>query len=220
MNKQELQRILKNITHGMKFTMAIIKKQPLNTLFRHDLLEALIRYHPTKDIGPVKFLEVRIRKPWKNKALYFHQDGVDDVSLKMCLQNLFGRFNVHQMKLQDVKSAFRSAVFKGKRTQCFETCTTYENNVRVGHCSSCGEKILQKKDAQGKKHIEVDHFKIPFCQLLAEFGAKDVEVIEVDNCLELKDKELKRKWIQFHDEKVTFRVLCNCCNSKHGTYDY
>ena len=54
-----------------------------------------------------------------------------------------------------------------------------------------------------KKNINVDHFKVPFCQLLDEFCPNlDVEVIEVNNGLQLKDKELKAEWIQFHDEKV------------------
>jgi len=74
--------------------------------------------------------------------------------------------------------------------------------------------------------MAIDHYPLSFKKILADFllreGLKlqDLEYIRCidDNIIKLKDLELKSKWIDYHENLVSYRCLCKSCNSKFGCY--
>ena len=74
-----------------------------------------------------------------------------------------------------------------------------------------------------------------FCNILLE-EIKDIFFIQMEdhiemldngediendmNELRLKNEELSNKFINFHDEKSKYRLLCKSCNSSFGSYHY
>jgi hypothetical protein len=48
-----------------------------------------------------------------------------------------------------------------------------------------------------------------------------LKVFENDKKMfEFEDKNITESWINYHDSRATFRILCNSCNSSNGCYGY
>ena len=65
-----------------------------------------------------------------------------------------------------------------------------------------------------------------FQQILDDFIQKQsitfskLEVYENNNLYEFTDKKIVEDWINFHDEKAEYRVLCPSCNMSLSSYGY
>ena len=41
-----------------------------------------------------------------------------------------------------------------------------------------------------------------------------------DNEIRIKDENIASKWLNYHDNKAQYRMLCSSCNSHFGSYGY
>lgn len=184
-----------------------------NYIFKNKSLEALVQYHPTKTINEVEYFVYRIKGQGK-KILFMKTVGYDEstIGLNTCLENYFDRYDERKTFLINIKYAFREAISNGKR----ETYLRENTTDGIGICEHC----------KAKTFMAIDHYPLSFKKILADFllreGLKleDLEYIRCmeDNIIKLKDLELKSKWIDYHENLVSYRCLCKSCNSKFGCY--
>lgn len=206
----------KSMTNGISIVSHHVRCKPLNTPFDDAMLKALVAFHPMcniKGLDKVKYFEVRTPPPYRKPTLFFltTDNRLDDVSYKMCLQNLFGRFKMDKMIREEVLFAFRNEAFK-------YSTRVYLINDANGICSHCGQLCHE---------IHIDHYITPFSKLLDDFmnihklSFSGVEVINDEKHLyKLKDSDIKTNWVAYHDKHATLRVLCKQCNTTFGSYGY
>jgi hypothetical protein len=209
-----LKKELKNLTRGTKTITSFIEKQPIDIPFHNELLEQLVKQHPTKGkIRDIDYLIIRIRPPYNGKALYIKNKDdkpEDDVSYKSCLRNLFGKFNREKDNDAKILHAFRHTISETKRKDFFL-------NSNYKHCEDCGLSDT----------INIDHFELSFQQILDEFiFVNNIDFCKLkvfennDNLYEFEDKIFQEKWVQYHDTNAIFRFLCKSCNASNGSYGY
>ena len=44
--------------------------------------------------------------------------------------------------------------------------------------------------------------------------------IDLYDEIRIKDENLASKWLNYHDNKAQYRLLCSSCNSHFGSYGY
>jgi hypothetical protein len=212
--KENLQRKFVNITKVTKHVTSLIDNQPMNMEFRDNDIESLLKCHPNEDkIRDVEYLIVRKHPRFNGKTLYIkNKDSKteEDVSYKYCLRGLFGKYSKAENNLYRIKRAFRDAISDTKRKDLFLN--------HVNTCQECG-RVDQK--------VHIDHYRYTFQQLLDEFISENVinfssiKVFEnIKNEFEFENNVLKNNWINYHDAKSIFKVLCRICNLSNGTYGY
>ena len=188
-------------------------KMEADYTFKNKSLEALVKHHPTKIINEVEYFVYRIKGNGK-KLLFMKTKDYDEstIGLNACLENYFGRHDERKTYLINIKYAFRQAISDGKRETYLQEHTT----DGMGICEHC----------KAKTHMAIDHYPISFKKILSDFllceGLK-IETLEYircpeENIIKLKDLELKQKWIDYHENIVTYRCLCKSCNSRFGAY--
>lgn len=218
-SKQSLKYYLKNMTNGTKIITGIISKKPFNTPFHDDMLQLLLTFHPMYDqkkLNNLSHLEVRKSPPFfKNTLFFLTTDNVcDDVSYKMCIKNLFDKFDNSTLIRDDTLKAFRNAIFNDSRLRS----SFYKNIGSSPICQHCNTFCDE---------FHIDHYCKPFSQLLDEFllleniTLHDVKVIQPSSqFLKIKDCKLQSKWVSYHDKHATLRLLCKSCNLSLGAYGY
>jgi hypothetical protein len=217
----QLHTKLKNMTTGKKIIGDILKKYKANEIVEDIDILTLLRYHPTKHIQTenIEYLTLKIRPPYNTLSLYYKykdNDIVDDISYVMCIKNMFGKYTRDKTYEEDVKNAFRNESHVGKKKQFFIDNTVGEGDTFFGVCAHCNKRT---------EKIAVDHYEAPFKQILGEFLIKesiqilDTEVFENEKHeMRLRDTKLAKRWLEFHDSKAKFRILCKSCNSHFGAY--
>jgi len=214
-----LREKLKNVTTAKKIVDSILQAyKPFDKVEDVDILH-LLQYHPTKHIVPenIEYLIRKPRPPYNTLALYYKYKGSpveDDISYVMCIKNLFGKYSRDKSYEEDVRSAFRNEAHLGRKKQFFLENTTHDFQGVCAHC-----KITTNR-------IAVDHYKLPFKQILEDFLQSEnlpltqIEVFETSsNEMRLKDEGLAKTWLNYHDSHAVFRLLCKSCNSHFGAYD-
>jgi hypothetical protein len=161
------------------------------------------------------------RPPFDKLALFYkykNNEKIDDISWKLCIRNLFGKYNRDKNYEQDVNTAFRNESHIGSKKQFFIDNTYLNNNSFTGLCDNC--KITTT-------NISTDHYPIPYKQVFDSFIRQenillcDIDVFENEqNEIRFKNDELATKWRVYHDNKSQYRLLCKSCNSHFGSYDY
>ena len=185
-----------------------------NYTFTNKSLEALVKYHPTKTINEVEYFVYRIKGQGK-KILFMKTKGYDEstIGLNTCLENYFGQYSDRKTFLINIKYAFRQAISNGKREKYLLSHT--DNGV--GICENC----------KTKTEMAIDHYPISFKKILADFllyeGLTLDDLLYIrcpnENIIKLKDLELKKRWIDYHENIVNYRCLCKSCNSRFGCYN-
>ena len=185
-----LQNKFENITKGTKYVTSFINNQPIDTPFRDNDIELLLKCHPNEDkIKDIKYLVVKIRPPFNGKALYiknYCDDTEDDVSYKYCLRALFNKYSKTENNVNRIMKTFRDVISNTKRKQFF---LNFTGNI----CQQCEEFI----DFSSIKVLENNN-----------------------NLYEFEDKYLQQNWVNYHDNKAIFKALCKKCNLSNGTYGY
>lgn len=211
----------KNMTNANKYIASIIQRFTCDDVVDDPVIKQLVEYHPTKHIDPndIEYLIVRKRQPYNTISLFYKDKNTskeDDISWKMCIRNLYGKYNGEKDKVKDTENAFRTVISKGTRTQYLLNNTSVTNAHIVGICNNCNMKSNQ---------ITVDHYLLPFMTILQTFlDENNIQLNEIDvfenerNEIELKDKKLSSMWLTYHDEKAQYRLLCKSCNSHFGSY--
>ena len=210
-----IKEILKNQTNGRKYMTAKIKEMKINETFRDKFIEEVLNFHPTKCLHNLEYLVIRNRPPYNQRSLYFKikDEEEDDISYVMSIKNFFGNFSHKKNKLADITFAFRNSIWNTKRQEYFLKNT---NDKMLCSCEDCGKF--------GRHHI--DHFELPFKKILSDFltleelDFEKIEVEEIENSQAFVDINLKEKWIEYHDEKAIFKLLCSHCNLSKGSYGF
>lgn len=225
-NKESLKNILKNVTNGTKYITNKLNKYNLNKNFYDDEIVSLLQHHPTKKIENIEYLIVKLRPPFNTRALYFYDNKCkeeDDVSYKMCIQNLFGKYKKDNHLKTDTISSFRNEIHEGTKKEFFLKNTFLSNDIYKSECSLCNKYITTSLE---DKDINVDHYPIPFSKILDDFlelneiKIESVSSKEIDNIMKLEDDNLSDRWKKYHDSKASYRILCEKCNTCNGSYGY
>lgn len=213
---------LKNLTNGRKYITAIIEKYKENEKVNDIEILELLQYHPTKHITikNIDYLIMRVRSPYNNLALFYKykdNERVDDISYVNCIKNLFGKYVRDKEYEKDVMTAFRNESHIGSKKQYFISNTKVENDLFYGICDHC--KIETN-------NITTDHFPIPYKQIFQNFIKEEqlilsgIEIFENNfNEIRIQNGEFAKKWLVYHDEIATYRLLCKPCNSHFGSYE-
>jgi len=191
----------------------ILKEYKENEDIDNIYIKELIKYHPIKDLHNIKWLRMKKQKRYYNTlSLQYGTDDIedDDISWKECIRNIFGKSNINQNNIRDVKEALRNISNSGTK----KFYKLKNNNM----CCICNKLY----------DIEIDHKDIPYIKILDNFRIENnidtlinIETYEDNNdMLQLKDKTLEYKWLKYHDDKANYQCLCKKCNIKKGSSKY
>jgi hypothetical protein len=152
-------------------------------------------------------------------ALYIKtkNNNLDDISYRMCILNLFNKYNKIQNITNQKISAFRNAINNKYKEEYMKKNIIYENNLKNGECFNC------KKNCND---IHVDHYKLSFKEIFETFikinnyKLENINVTEKNNLIQIDNLFLKNEWINYHDSRVIYKIMCGFCNMSLGTYGY
>ena len=213
----------KNMSSANGYVRQLLKQFNENINIDNEEIFSLICYHPTKQINKnnIEWLRMKNRKPFNQLALtykYKNSEIEDDISWKLCIRNMYGKYKRDEEYIKNVHTAFRNESHNGTKKEYFIKNTSIENDNFVGVCELCKLKT---------KNITTDHYPFPYKNTLCEFETdnkikiSDIDIYENENNLiRIKDKKIARNWLFFHDQIATYRLLCNTCNSKMGSYGF
>ena len=218
-----LKRKCSNMTQANRFVSNIIKSFDEGCSIEDKLIKDLVKYHPTKqiDANNVEWFKMKIRKPFNNLSLFYkykNNKKEDDISWKLCIRNLYGKYSRDYEYIKDVNAAFRNESHMGTKKQYFIDNTNIINDIFMGKCKNCNIKT---------KNITTDHYPLPFKKIFNFFitnnkiNLYNVDIFENEkNEIRLKDKKLASKWLKYHDNVAKYRLLCKSCNSHFGSYGF
>jgi hypothetical protein len=220
----DLKKKYKNMTTANKIIGNIIKNYEIgdDILENKDIIE-LLQYHPTKKlhIDNIEYLKILSRPPYNKPSIFYKYkdaDENDDISWKLCIQNLFGKYTPEKNYTNDVINAFRNESHIGSKKQYFINNTRLKNDLFCGECSNC--KIITND-------ITTDHYPITHKEILDDYikenniTLSNVEIFENEqNEMRIKNKNIANEWSIYHDSRALYRLLCKSCNSHFGSYGY
>jgi hypothetical protein len=218
-----LKKKCSNMTQANRYIGNIIKNIRNEEIIEDIIIKELVKYHPTKniDLNKIEWLKIKSRPPFNKPALYYkYKDSIfeDDISWKLCIRNLYGKYNNNEEYINNVKKAFRNESHIGTKKKYFINNITIENNIFFGKCNNCNIKT---------ENITTDHYKLSYKEIFNNFikinkiNLCSIEIYENEhNEIRLKDHLLASKWLKYHDNKAIYRLLCRSCNSHFGSYGY
>jgi len=179
----------------------------------NDIIQ-LLQYYPNKNINinNIEWIKNKIRKPFNNLSLYYkcYNEEEENISWKICIRNMLGKYEIDKEKIQDIKIAFRFESHYGTKKDYFNI-----NNNKI--CSNCNIN----------KNIAVDHYPIPYIKIFNDFikdnniDINNIEIFKNDNNeLRLKNRNIANDFLNYHDNIASYRYLCNKCNSSFGNYGF
>jgi len=209
-----LKKALHSISKGTKLITSYIKETKPEGKFRNHLFENVLLNHPTRNFNDIEYLQVKIRPPFMKKSLYIKckDKEIENISYKLSIQNIFGKYNPERIEKNNKLEAFRNTIYETKRKIFYKEKT----NKGFGKCENCF-----KEDK-----LDIDHYKIPFSKILDDFLLlNDLDLLktpiqEEKTRYKIIDNEIKNKWIEYHDDKVIYKCLCKTCNCSLGDYGY
>ena len=207
-----LKELFKTFNNGRKITTAKVKQYPMYTKFNDEFLQELLTHHPSKKISNIEYLMIKPHEIYRTRSLHFKSKNKDEeiASYKLCIQNIFGQYSDSNNTKTNKISCFRNAISNTKRAE-------FQSNLKSNCCEDCG--ILHSKP-------HIDHYNIPFKEILEQFlyqsdlKIEDVKTYYKNSQHHILDLEFKNNFIEYHDELVTYKLLCPECNIKQGTYGY
>ena len=212
-----------NMTQANRYIGNIIITINNEEIIEDRIIKELVKYHPTKriDVNKVEWFKIKSRPPFNKPALFYkykNSRNEDDISWRLCIRNLYGKYNRDEEYEKDVKTAFRNESHIGTKKQYFINNTTIKNNIFMGICNNCNKKT---------ENITTDHYKLSYKEIFDNFininniNLSNIDIFEnEDNEIRIKDEHLASKWLNYHDNNAQYRLLCSSCNSHFGSYGY
>jgi hypothetical protein len=212
-----------NMTQANRYIGNIINSINNDEIVENIMINELVKYHPTKsiDFNKVEWFKIKLRSPYNKPSLFYkYKNSIndDDISWKLCIRNLYGNYNRDEEHEKDVKTAFRNESHIGTKKNYFMNNTTIKNNIFMGVCRNCN-KITE--------NITTDHYNLSYKEIFNDFlyvnniNLRNIDIFEnEENEIRIKDEELASKWLNHHDNKAQYRLLCCSCNSHFGSYGY
>jgi hypothetical protein len=217
-----IKEICPTMTKANKFIGDIIKSFSEESNIDNKYIKELIQYHPTKKLNfdNMEWLMMKKRPPYNNLALFYKNKNnlnYDDISWKLCIRNLYGKFDHTKQRIEDVKTAFRNESDLGTKQTYWENNTILSNNIWVGKCDHCNIT----SDSKSTDHYPITYIEI-FDQFIEKYNIElnKIDIFENEGRIRLLDKTLANKWLTFHDSIALYRILCKKCNSRFGCYGY
>ena len=207
-----LKEQFETFNNGRKMITARLKNYNMYTRFNDELLENLLTHHPTKKISNIEYLIIKPHEIYRNRTLYFKQSNQDEdnVSYKLCIQNIFGQYSTEKNTKANKISSFRNSISNTKRAEFY-------SNLKSKCCEECGKH---------HDHPHIDHYKIPFKYILEQFldqsnlQIQNIKTYYQNSQHHIEDKKIKHDFIDYHDSIVIYKLLCPECNIRNGTYGY
>lgn len=218
-----LKEICSNVTQANRHIGNVIKSLNNEEIVEDVIIKELVKYHPTKriDVNKLDWIKIKLRPPFNKPALFYkykNNNNEDDISWKLCIRNLYGKYKRNDEYIKDVKTAFRNESHLGTKKKYFINNTTINNNIFIGTCNNCNQKT---------KNITTDHYNLSYKEIFDNFieinniNLNNIDIFENENNeIRIKDKNLASRWLVYHDNKAHYRLLCNSCNSHFGSYGY
>jgi hypothetical protein len=228
MTSLDLKGLLKNKTQGTKYMTTHLKQKPLNQQFSSEddpLIAELLTWHPDHKAGGIGDLEYCVMRPnatYYTPTLHFKRadaDEEDTISYKVCVENLFGKYDRTKYGVADRTRAFRLATYDDFHRDFYSANTNPDGTAT---CSNPGCGRLCGGGLPLKSHV--DHYQTSFKQILADFlAAESIQLCDVAIMWRgidalLADGSLEERWICYHNGRAQYRILCGPCNSKFGDY--
>ncbi len=201
------------ITNAIKYVDNKIKEYRLNVEIKDKLILELIKYYPFEKLTNIEWVKRQRTKPFNTISLHYKMNGkINHLKIEHCIRNYFGIFDLKKYKLDKIKKTFRQESNFGTKLEYFN------NNISKKKCTHCKQRFNK---------LTIDHYSIPYIQIFQEFlecnsfKLEDIEIYENEKKeLRLKDNELCKNWLSFHDNRSTYRLLCKSCNSHFNSYGY
>jgi hypothetical protein len=212
-----------NITKANKYISELLSLYNEGDLIDNPIIMELIKYHPTKNIDflNIDWIKLKKRKPFNTLSIFYkykNSETDDDISWKQCIRNLYGKYCSITEKIKNINTAFRNESHIGTKKQFFIDNTRVINGKFIGSCKHCNSMT---------DTITTDHYPIPYAKIFDCFkneyniNIDNINFIENDNLeIRLKDEELAKTWLIYHDNIAKYRLLCNSCNSHFGSYGF
>lgn len=211
-----LRSVLKNVTNGKKTVKAWLDEYTINAQFTDDRIKQLLAYQPSGKANNVEYMVIR-KDEYNQRTLYFkNADSVDEdsISWNKCVENLFGRYNCTSADKKERLKAFRNAIHDVFQCE-FKQSHTVNG---VGVCTHCGASCGSNTD----RPLHVDHVDTSFNKLLQLFLESErvelaqVTIRQVGMEPYLSDSTMLDRWRDWHNSRVTYRILCKHCNESFG----
>jgi hypothetical protein len=218
-----LKKKYKTMTSANKFISSILNKYNEDINITNEHIFEIIKYHPTKKLDRynIEWLRMIKRPPYNSLALHYKDKStskIDDISWKLCIRNLYGKYDNSKEKLNNIILAFRNEIHFGSKKKYFIDNTKKKDNKFFGVCDNCNLETI---------NINTDHYPVPYKKIFENFISNNkillntINVFEnYNNELRLKNRELALIWLQYHDSNSKYRLLCKSCNSHFGSYNY
>lgn len=208
-----LQDIFINRTRGRKIITDEIKTIPIDMSFNNMNWENLLSYHPQIQINSDN-IEHLIVKNVNNKSynsLYYKNRNIDGellVSYVICLEGLFETFDADKHNEILIINAMRSSIGNENTARWYFKKNNEHNKI----CELCSATT----------NIEIDHYGKCFKEILDTFlENNNINFNSIDVMgHKLIDNGLEKKWVDYHDNIVSYRYLCKSCNCSIGTSGY
>jgi len=212
-----LKTTLKNVTNAKRVIRPILDAAAFDVRFEDSILLSLMEHHPDKEkVKDIEYFVKKLEGVYNKPALYIKTKTNDEVTVSWitCIDNLFGKYTPRENQIKDVKSAFRHKTYDDKHKDFVDAHTEHG----VGTCGNCG--VLCGLGRETKLHV--DHHIVPYIDIFNSFVADNgIDLLSTGIKKEginyyLEDASLAEKWISYHNERVTYRILCASCNVKFG----
>ena len=154
-----------NMTQANRYIGNIIRTKNNEEIIEDRIIKELVKYHPTKriDVNKVEWFKIKSRPPFNKPALFYkykNSRNEDDISWRLCIRNLYGKYNRDEEYEKNVKTAFRNESHIGRKKQYFINNTTIKNNIFMGICNNCNKKT---------ENITTDHYKLSYKEIFDNF---------------------------------------------------
>jgi len=211
---------METLTHAqaMQHCQNLLNTTDINTIFEDDILkmmvleqDKLLGYDYFKlDSPPIIHFKIKSHPKYKSKGFRIIK-GKRCVlwGYKKCLDDIYKKklppLATNPLPKKGREKNMREIIWRHKRMRFLKSHATFVRRIPMAECSVC---ITLCK-------VAVDHFPISFQQIQDEFFA--IFPKREDS---KKKRQWDKEWIQFHDNRATFRLVCKSCNSKGGNYGY
>ena len=212
-----LRTTLINVTNAKRVIQSILGAAAFDVRFEDPTLLSLMEHHPDKDkVKDIVYFMKKREGVYNTPALYIKTitNEHTTVSWITCIDSLFGKYDARDNKIKDVKSAFRFVTYDDKHKEFVGAHT----ERGVGTCGNCG--VLCGIGREMKLHV--DHHMIPYIDIFNAFVVDNrIDLFSTSIKKEginyyLEDASLAEKWLSYHNERATYRILCASCNTRFG----
>ena len=202
----------------------LLKEKEIGKVFHDDLLKRMVNAQNIllgydNNIADLAF-KIKLHPKFKTKGfrLVKGQGVVALWGYKKCINDIFKKQNKNKkdnhgermMKMMTKKmpkkeKSMRDIVWRHKRMRFLKSHAQFVRRVPMAECMLCHQ--LSK--------VAVDHFPISFQQIQDEFWV--LNGVRGDS---KRKRAWDKAWVEYHDKRAEFRLLCKSCNSKGGNYGY